>query len=78
MSFAESVGRIKKHIQENRLVYKPNINKQRTKASRLLDNREFAKIKHLFTWHFFGKLYYHLLLVIFSLKYTFEELLAKE
>ena len=78
MSFAESVVRIKEHIQENRLVYKPNINKQRTKASRLLDNRTFAKIKHFFIWHFLDKLYHLLLLVIFSQKYTFEELLAKE
>ncbi len=78
MPLAKSVPRIKQHIQEIEVVYHADINKQHTKASRLLDNRVFAKIKHLLTWHSFGKLYHLLLLVIFSLMYTFEELFAKE
>ena len=78
MPLAKSVRRIKQHIQEIRVVYDADINKQRIKISRLLDNRVFAKIKHLLTWHSLGKLYHPLLLVIFSLMYTFEELLAKE
>ena len=78
MPLADSMRRIKEHIQEIGVVYDTDINKQRTKASRLLDRRAFAKIKHLLTWYSLGKLYHLLLLVIFSLMYIFEELLAKE
>ncbi len=78
MPLAESVRRIKEHIQEVEVFYDSDINKQRTKAPRLLDNRAFAKIKHWLTWYSLGKLYHPLLLVIFSLKYSFEELLAKK
>ena len=78
MPLAESVRRIKEHIQEIGVVYDTDINKQRTKAPRLLDRRAFTKIKHLLTWYSPGKLYYLLLLVIFSLLYIFEELLAKK
>ncbi len=78
MPIAEFVRQIKEHIQEIRVVYDADINKQRTKAPRLLVNRAFAKIKYLLTWLPLGKLYHLLLLVIFSLMYTFEELLAKE
>ncbi len=78
MPLPESVRRIKEQIQEIRVVYDADINQQCTKAPYLLDNRAFAKMKHFLTWHSLGKLYHPLLLVIFSLIYTFEELLAKE
>lgn len=63
MPLAESVRQIKEHIREIGVMYDANINKQRTKAPRLLDRRAFAKIKHLVTWHSVGKLYHPLLLV---------------
>ena len=49
MPLAESVRRIKEHIQEIGIVHDADINKQRTKASRLLDRKAFAKLKHLLT-----------------------------
>lgn len=63
MPLAESVRQIKEHIREIGVMYDADINKQRTKAQRLLDRRAFAKIKHLVTWHSVDKLYYPLLLV---------------
>lgn len=52
----ESVRRIKEHIQEIGVLYDADINKQCTKASRLLDKKAFAKLKHLLTWYSLGKL----------------------
>ena len=55
MPLAESVRRIKGHIQEIEVVYDAGINKHCTKAPRLLDKTAFAKIKHLLTCYSLGR-----------------------
>ncbi len=49
MPLPELMRRMKEHMQEIKLVYDQDINKQHIKAPSLLDNRAFAKIKHLLT-----------------------------
>lgn len=67
-----------KNIQEIGIVYNIDINHQCIKVLYLFYKRAFANIKHLLTWYFLSKLYYLLLLVIFSLIYIFKKLFAKE
>ncbi len=74
----ESIRRIKEHNNEIGVVHDPDINQQCSKGPCLLNNRAYAEIKHLLTWHSLGKLYHSLLLVIFLPMYTFEERVAKE
>lgn len=56
MPLVESVRRIKDHIRELGKTYDEDINKQRTKVTRLLDKVAFSNSKQLVTWHALGNL----------------------
>lgn len=54
ISLADSVRRLKDHIQEIGGNYDADINRQRKKAPVLLDPVAFSKIKRLLTWYSLG------------------------
>lgn len=59
ISPADSVRRLKNHIQEIGRNYDLDINRQRKKAPVLLDPVAFSKIKRLLTWYSLGEYYFY-------------------
>lgn len=78
ISLADSVRRLKDHIQKIGENYDADINRQRKQGLVLLDSVVFSKIKRLLTWYSLGELKLYNNLINTSKTNKFLELLATE